>query len=98
MDSGQKPCVDFKMNSFKSKVCTWLHVAWMKVKGYDEHDCEGMGQDMIHKNIQTRFQLDALEANVLTPLFTIIKTLGNKWKKMDDDPTLLASTIMEKCM
>jgi hypothetical protein len=50
--------------------------------GYDEHDCEGMGQDMIHKNIQTQFQLDALEANVVTPLFTIIKTLRNKWKKI----------------
>lgn len=32
IDNGQEPCVDFKMNNFKQKMCSWLHATWTKVK------------------------------------------------------------------
>lgn len=57
MDNGQKPCVDFKMSSFKPKVCTWLHVAWMKVKDMMNMIVKGWDKTWFTRTFKLDFNL-----------------------------------------
>jgi hypothetical protein len=57
MDNGQEPCVDFKMSNFKPKVCTWLHVAWMKVKDMMNMIVKGWDKTWFTKTFKPNFNL-----------------------------------------
>lgn len=60
-------------------MCSWLHVAWMKVKEVRSMIMKGWDTARITRAFGIEFQLVALEANTATPLFTIIQ---GKWKKI----------------
>ncbi len=58
-----------------------------------------MLSDGTQKSFTTDFQLVALEANVVTPFFTMTQGIKEQIKDNPDvDPILPMSTIMEECL
>jgi hypothetical protein len=55
IDNGQEPCVDFKMSSFKQKMCSWLHVAWTKVKEMRNMIIKGCNKIRLTKALKLDF-------------------------------------------
>jgi hypothetical protein len=59
------------------------------------------GWDMtgVTKTFTTNFQLIALEANIVTPFFTMTQGIEEQIEdNLDANPTLTMSTIMEECL
>ncbi len=78
INNGQEPCVDFKMNNLKPRMCSWLHVTWMKVKEVKNMIVKGWDKTRITRAFGIEFQLVALEANFATLLFKSFKVNRKK--------------------
>jgi hypothetical protein len=79
INNGQEPCVDFKMNNLKPRMCSWLHATRMKVKEVRNMIVKWWDKTIITRAFGIEFQLVALKANTTISLFIIIQ---GKWKNI----------------
>jgi hypothetical protein len=98
--NGKEPFVDFKMNNLKPQVCGWLDSTWTQVQGMDGMIAKGWGKTGITKAFIFDFQVEAMEANALTPLFTFTLKVEeyNDAEDNEVDPINSIVIIIENCL
>ncbi len=77
------------MSIMKPKLCARLFHAWIHFKNMNEIICKGWEKIRLLKSFNMQFQLEVMEVNVITPLFSITFNLKFKQheKEVDDiDP------------
>jgi len=85
------------MSNLKPKICGWLHLTWTQVQGMDGMITKGWGKIGITKAFTPDFQVEAMEANALTPLFTFTPKVEeyNDEKDNEADPTDSIIVVIE---
>jgi hypothetical protein len=59
------------MSILKSKLCAWLFQVWEHVKNMDNMICKGWEKTRLLRSFNEQFQLEAMEVNVIRPLFSV---------------------------
>jgi hypothetical protein len=59
------------MSILKPKLCAWLFHTWEHVKNMDDMICKGWEKTMCLRSFNEEFQLEAMEMNGATPLFSV---------------------------
>jgi hypothetical protein len=98
--NGKEPLIDFKMNNLKPQICGWLHLAWTQVQGMDRMITKGWEKTRITKAFTFDFQVEAMEVNALTPLFTFTLEVEeyNDAKDNETYPTNSNTMVIENCL
>jgi len=76
---GENLNIDFRMSIMKPNLCVWLFHAWIHVKNMNEMMCKGWEKIGLLKSFKMQFQLEAMEVNAITPLFSI--TFNSEFKQ-----------------
>lgn len=89
------------MSILKPKLCAWLFHTWEHVKNIDNMICKGWGKTRLLRSFNGEFQLEAMEVNVATPLFSItfnfeIKQQEEENNNIDPEDSMLE--IIEQCL
>jgi len=89
------------MSILKPKLCAWLFHTWEHVKNMDNMICKGWEKTMFLRSFNEEFQLEAMEVNVATPLFSV--SFDYKIRKQEEeddniDPKDSTLKIMEQCL
>ena len=61
--------VDFKMSTLKSKLCSWLFSAWLRISSKQEVVQKGWEKCGLLCSFDSNFQRDAMVQNIQVPLF-----------------------------
>jgi hypothetical protein len=73
------------MSILKPKLCAWLFHAQEHVKNMDNMICKGWEKTWVLRSFNENFQLETMEANVATPLFSITFDSKIKQREEEDD-------------
>jgi hypothetical protein len=76
----------------KPNLCAWLFHAWIHVKNMNEIICKGWEKTRLLKSFNMQFQLEVMEVNIITPLFSITFNLKFKQheKEVDDSNAVIS--------
>ncbi len=90
----------FQDSNFKPQICGWLHLTWAQVKGMDGMIAKGWEKIGTTKALTPDFQIKAMEANALTPLFTFILKVEEYNDAEDNEayPTNSITMVIEICL
>jgi hypothetical protein len=80
--------VDFWMSILKPNICAWLFQAWIHVKNMSKIISECWEKMGLLRSFNMEFQLQAMEVNTATPLFSITFNLKRKHQEKEDDHDL----------
>jgi hypothetical protein len=88
------------MSNLKPKICGWLHLTWTQVQGMDGMITKGWEKIGITKVFTPDFQVEAMEANALTLLFTFTPKVEeyNDEKDNERNPTNSVIVVIENCL
>jgi hypothetical protein len=83
------------MSILKSKLCAWLFQVWEHVKNMDNTICKGWEKTSLLRSFNEQFQPEAMEMNVIRPLFSINFDSEIKQHDKDDDNIDLEDSMLE---
>jgi hypothetical protein len=76
------------MSILKPNICAWLFQAWIHVKNMSEMISKSWEKMGLLRSFNMEFQLQAMEINTTTPLFSITFNLERKHQEKEDDHDL----------
>jgi hypothetical protein len=79
----------------KPNLCAWLFHAWIHVKNMNEMMCKGWEKIGLLKSFNMQFQLEAMEVNAITPLFSVTFNSEFKQHKKEVDAIDLEDSIFD---
>ncbi len=86
------PKVDFQMSIMKLNLCAWMFHAWIHVT---RMICKGWEKTWLLRSFNVQFQLEAMEVNAITPLFSITFNLESKQHKEEVDAIDIEDSTFE---
>jgi len=88
------------MNNLKLQICGWLDLAWTQLYGMDGMITKGWEKTRITKAFTLDFQVKAMEANALAPIFTFTLKVEkyNDAKDNKVDPIDSIVVLIENCI
>jgi hypothetical protein len=88
------------MSNLKPQICGWLDSTWTQVQGMDGMIVKGWEKTRITKAFTLDFQIEAIEANAFTPIFTFTPKVEeyNDAKDNKIDPIDSNVVVIENCL
>lgn len=89
------------MSNLKPRLCSWLYAAWHEVSQIRDTIVKGWDKTGITRAFLPNFQLEAMEANTSSSLFTTdfnIEKIIPMSINVELDPALPLSSIIDDCL
>jgi hypothetical protein len=81
------------MSNLEPQICGWLHSTWTQVEGMDVMIAKGWEKIGITKTFTPDFQVEAMEANALAPIFTFTLEV-QEYNDVEDNKTYPTDSIV----